>query len=220
MQVMREIAYGVPQFNFVSDDTRTKATTALNKGIGCMLKTQIIVNGKRTGWCAQHDEVTLLPAKARAYELPSQSGSEGPQVLAFLMTLDLSRTDVPKQDIVNAVESAVQFYDTVKISGIRYVQGASDAGAADSWIEAHSTAAPLWARFYDLEPPFKPIFCDRDGIKVYSLAEVGLERRGGYTWYVMSPGAILNGSYPAWVTKWMIGRNVLNGAAGADAGTD
>lgn len=213
MQIMRDIAYQAPLFSFVSIDTAARARTALSKGVDCMLKTQIKVGGKKTGWCAQHDEITLLPAKARAYELPSMSGKEGVQVLAFLMTLDLSAADVPKAEIVETVEAAVLFYESLKITGTRYVQANNEAGMADSWIEMVPNAVPLWARFYDLEAPFKPFFCDRDGVKVYSLSEVGVERRGGYAWYVTDGNSVLHTSYPAWVIRWQLGRNVLDSAA-------
>ena len=43
-------------------------------------------------------------------------------------------------------------------------------------------APPLLARFYDLETG-KPLFCDRDGVKKTSMAEIGDERRNGYSWY-------------------------------------
>lgn len=219
MQIMRDIVYKNALFNFVDSDRVDRATAALNKGVDCMLKTQIVSGGKKTGWCAQHDEVTLLPANARAYELISQSGKEGAQVVAFLLTLDLARTDVPRQDVIDAVEAAVLFYDSVKILGINYVQGPSDAGAADSWIEEDPTAEPIWARFYDLEAPFRPFFCDRDGIKKYSLAEIGVERRGGYSWYGHDPAPLLGMTYPGWVTKWAIGRNVLGSGTPSDGGT-
>jgi pectinesterase len=229
MQIMRDIVYGNGLFSFVPADMVAKATTALNKGVDCMLKTQIIADGKKTGWCQQHDEVTLLPTNARAYELPSESGKEGPQVLGFLLSLDLSRPDMPKQDIIDAVEGAVVFYDAVKILGTRYVQANNEAGVADSWIEPDPTATPLWARFYDLDPPFRPFFCGRDGVKKYSLAEIEVERRGGYAWYGKDALAFLTTTYPAWVQKWSIGRNVLptatdggsadDGSNAADAGT-
>lgn len=209
MEIMRDIAYGAPAFKFVSPAMHTRATTALNKGIDCMLKTQIVVAGVKTGWCAQHDVLTLLPAAARPYELPSQSGKEGAQIMAFLMGIDLARADVPRQAIIDAVEAAVRFYDSVKLTGIRYFRATGDAGLPDSWIEAASNAPPIWARFYELEPPYRPFFSDRDGIKVYSLAEVGLERRGGYSWYVSDARSPLSTTYPGWVNRWKIGRNVL-----------
>ena len=60
---------------------------AVKKGVDCILKTQVKVKGKLTVWCAQHDEKTLVPAKARAYELPSLSGSESVGIIKFLVVL-------------------------------------------------------------------------------------------------------------------------------------
>lgn len=41
-----------------------------------------------TAWGAQHDCRTLLPCKARAFELASLSGDESVGVVEFLMSLD------------------------------------------------------------------------------------------------------------------------------------
>ena len=202
MSLLRDIAYGATLYGFLPAETVEKATTAMNKGLDCILKTQIVADGKKTGWCAQHDEVTLAPAPARAYELESESGREGPNILSFLLTLDLARPELPKADIVAAVEAAVTFYDSIKLTGIKYVQGTNDMGVADSWIEEDPAAPPLWARFYDYASPFQAFFCDRDGVKKSSLAEIGVERRGGYSWYSTGPGNILGTSYPNWVAKW------------------
>ena len=61
-------------------------------------------------------------------------------------------------------------------------------------------APPLWARM--VEPATdRPIFASRDGIKVYSLAEVDRERRTGSGWYVPTPRRLLERDYPAWRKK-------------------
>ena len=57
-------------------------------------------------------------------------------------------------------------------------------------------------------------------MKKYALADVELERRGGYTWYVSDPLSILNSAYPMWVAKWSIGRNVLAGTTDGGTPTD
>ena len=49
----------------------------------------------------------------------------------------------------------------------------------------------------------KPFFCDRDGIKKYSLAEIGPERRNGYAWYISTPEKVLK-KYPKWKEKYGI----------------
>ena len=61
-------------------------------------------------------------------------------------------------------------------------------------------APPLWARSYEIGTN-RPIFASRDGIKVYSLAEVDRERRTGSGWYVASPRKLLGTDYAAWRAK-------------------
>ena len=46
----------------------------------------------------------------------------------------------------------------------------------------------------------RPFFCDRDGIKKYSLAEIGDERRNGYSWYSNEPKEVLK-KYKKWSKK-------------------
>ena len=57
------------------------------RGIECIVKCQIVVNGQPTAWCAQHDEVTLEPRLGRSYEHPSISGGESSGVLLLLIVL-------------------------------------------------------------------------------------------------------------------------------------
>jgi pectinesterase len=67
-------------------------------------------------------------------------------------------------------------------------------------VVGYTNAQPLLARFYDLETG-KPFFCDRDGIKKASLAEIGDERRNGYSWYSNSFEG-LKKKYDKWFEKW------------------
>ncbi len=46
--------------------------------------------------------------------------------------------------------------------------------------------------------PTARFFCNRDGIKVYSLDKVKLERRTGYSWYGGYATSLLAGDYPKW----------------------
>ncbi len=178
MVFLQEIIDGAPQYAFVDDGRRAKARAAFDKGLDCILKCQIVVDGKPTDWCAQHDEVTLAPAKARTYELPSFSGSEGAHLAIFLM-----RQKHPDARIKAAVRGAAAWFDKVKITGIR-VQPATDpaTGLPDRVVVTVPKAPPLWARFYDLQTQ-KPFFCGRDGIKKNALAQIERERRAGYAWY-------------------------------------
>ena len=49
----------------------------MQKGIACILLTQVKQDGKLTAWCAQYDETHLRPGLgARNFEPPSLSGME------------------------------------------------------------------------------------------------------------------------------------------------
>lgn len=174
----------------------SKAQTAFNKGIDCILKTQYIQNGVLTSWCAQHDENTLLPAKARAYELPSLSGHESANIVSLLMAVEN-----PSPEIIKAVHAAVAWFEKVQINNLREERIYNDEGKViDKKLIHDEKAKPLWARFMELDDN-KPFFCDRDGIKKYSLAEIGPERRNGYAWYITTPEKVLK-KYPKWKKKY------------------
>jgi len=179
----------------ISAEMRLKAKEAFDKGVECILRTQIIIDGLPTVWCAQHDHVTLEPAGARSYELPSFSGSESVGVTMLLMDIEN-----PSKEIINAVNGAVKWFQEHKIEGIRIEEIRNEQGQRDRIVVQDSTAPPLWGRFHDLETG-KPFFCDRDGIKKSTLAEIGINRRGGYRWYTNNPQKVLD-RYPQWASKY------------------
>ncbi|QDT06494.1 Pectic acid lyase [Rubripirellula lacrimiformis] len=171
LQFLGDIA-AAPEFGFLDQEHQRAAQKAIDRGIDCIVKCQIVVNGTATVWCAQHDEVTLAAAKARAYELPSLSGAESAGILKYLMSLDN-----PDAHVIRCVHDGVGWFETAKIDGFRYQK--SGTGAA---LTPDPSARPLWARFYEIESN-RPFFCDRDGIPKYDIQQIGSERRSGYTWY-------------------------------------
>jgi len=173
---------------------KQEAKKSFDKGIDCILNTQIKVDGKPTVWCAQHDEETLLPAKARAYELPSFSGAESMGIVQLLMSIQQ-----PSKKIIDAVKAAMTWMDEHKLTGIKVVNISGAGEKRNMVVVEDKNATPLLARFYDLETG-KPFFCDRDGIKKSTLAEIGDERRNGYSWYT---GGFeqLQKSYEDWLKK-------------------
>lgn len=179
----------------ISDALKLKAHTSFDKGIKCILNTQIIVIGKPTVWCAQHDEITLKPANARAYELASFSGAESVGITQLLMEVDN-----PTKEIINAVNGAVKWFKENKIEGIKLSTITNSDGLSDKLVVEDKNAPAIWARFYDLETG-KPYFCDRDGIKRKTFAEMGYNRRNGYSWYTYAPDKLLL-TYPEWSKKW------------------
>ncbi len=192
--LLRDVAAGEEPFAWTDAALRARAAEAVEKGIACILRCQIVVDGKKTAWCAQHDEVTFEPVPARAYEHISLSGSESLGIVRFLMSLEN-----PSPEVVAAVEGAVAWYEAAKLTGIRIDHPpASDlAHGHDRVVVADPAAPPLWARFYEIGTN-RPIFGGRDTVIRYNLAEVERERRGGYRWYLDEPAKLLAKDYPKW----------------------
>jgi PelA/Pel-15E family pectate lyase len=197
LELLRDLVARQPELAFLGDADRARARQAMDKGVECILKTQVVQQGKLTVWCAQHDERTLAPAKARAYELPSLSGSESVGVVQFLMGIES-----PSPEVVRAIEGAVAWFRANQIKGIRVtpLPAPGTPKGFDNTVVADPVAPPLWARFYELGTN-RPIFCGRDSIVKYSMAEIEYERRNGYRWYVDRPAKMLDVDYPEWLRK-------------------
>jgi len=197
MELLRAIAQKQPGFAFVDEARRVKTERAIAKGLDIILKTQVVVNGKKTVWCAQHDETMLAPAPARAYEKISLSGSESVGLVRYLMSIEN-----PTPEISAAINAAVAWFEQAKITGIKVVEQRDESfpRGYDRVVVPDAKAAPLWARFYDINTN-RPIFCGRDGIIKSTLAEIEHERRVGYSWYTNAPATLLQKEYPAWQAK-------------------
>ena len=195
MTLLRSAASGKEPFEFVDANRRELASAAVNRGIECILKTQIKQSGKLTAWCAQYDPVTLEPAWARAYEPPSLSGAESVGIVRFLIELE-----EPTPSVKASIEGAVTWLRSVAIHGVRYEEFQNERGKKDRRIVSDSSAEPLWARFYELETN-RPIFLGRDSIVRYDIAEIDYERRSGYGYYGDWPSGILAKNYPRWKQK-------------------
>ena len=205
MSTLRDISRDKIAYPFVSDDLREHCTKAVEQGIHCILKCQIVVKEKKTAWCAQHDEKTLMPRKARSYELPSISGAESVGVVRFLMEID-----EPSPEIIAAVQGTVRWFDEAKLTGIREIRKETK-GTPKGWdkvVIKDAFAPPIWARFYEIGTN-QPIFCSRDGIPRKTLAEISYERRNGYSWLGYYAKDLLTKQYPAWQRHWAPKENVL-----------
>lgn len=175
----------------LTNDLKNKAKESFDKGVACILSTQIKINGEPTVWCAQHDQKTLEPAKARAYELPSFSGAESASIVSLLMSIKN-----PSPEIVQSIKYAVKWLQEHKIDGLKYERYRSESGEKMARLVPCEDCT-IWARFYDLETG-NPFFCDRDGVKRSSIDELGAERRGGYSWYTTGPARVLR-DYQKWL---------------------
>ena len=168
LKLLQSVSVGSDGFDFVGSDRSKKAAEAVEKGIKCILDTQIEVRGVKTAWCQQYDENTLEPAAGRAYELVSISAAESVGIIDFLKSVP-ERTD----EIRESVNAAISWLDSVKLSGIKFVSQGDDKVVVED-----ESAEPIWARFYEIGAN-KPIFVDRDGILRYDVSEISKERRTG-----------------------------------------
>jgi PelA/Pel-15E family pectate lyase len=139
----------------------------------------------------------MEPADARKFELVSISGNESVGVVKLLM-----RVQHPSPEIINAVKSAVEWFQKVRIIGYKVIDVAApnEKSGKDRLFIQDSTAGAIWARFYDIDNN-EPFFCGRDSKKKKTLAEIENERRTGYAWYGTWPAKLLETEYPAWLKK-------------------
>jgi PelA/Pel-15E family pectate lyase len=193
LEVLRSVANRSKQFAVVDPALVPQAQAAVDRGIDCILKTQYVRNGHPTAWCAQYDEKTLLPAKARAFELASLSGDESVAIVRFLMSVEN-----PSAGVKTAIECAADWFEKVKISGYatKEITAPGSKKVLDRVIvpEAGST---IWARFYELDTD-RPIYVGRDSKVHYQLLEIEVERRAGYLYAGTWPAKLLATEYPAW----------------------
>jgi len=209
MELMKNILDRNRQYLFVDKEHLKKINTAYEKGLDCIIKTQINEAGTPTAWCQQYDEITLQPAWARKFEPPSICNGESSGIVLFLMSINN-----PSKQIIKAIQYAVKWFDQSKIYNTKVkvipaplMHYQYRTSSTDRVVVNDPQAPPVWTRYYELKT-HRPIFCNRDSSIVYSLAEVDRERRDGYAWYTYAPQKVLN-EYPAWQKKWVADQNVL-----------
>ncbi len=209
MKVFHNILENKPYFSFVDNTLKEKVGKSFDKGIDCILKCQIVENGKLTAWCQQHDNIDFRPQHARTFELPSVCGEESSEITLFLMSLDH-----PSDRIIKSVQGAVSWFNKSQINGIKVVTIKAPkvvfqfrTSKTDRIVVKDPEAPRIWARFYELKTN-RPLFSDRNSKPVYALADVGRERRDGYGWYTYAPEEVLK-DYPGWQKIFAPDNNVL-----------
>jgi len=178
---------GEGTLKFVPLATQKLAAAAFARGLKLILKSQLVIHGKKTVWCQQHDELTLAPVGARNYEMPSLASGESATALEFLMTLKK-----PSPTVVEAINSGVAWFKQAAIYGYAW-GGTRDEGRRLTKSEG---AGPLWSRYYSLTTD-TPIFGDRDKTIHDDVNEISLERRNGYSWF-NTGGVEVASQYEAW----------------------
>jgi len=185
---LRDVAGGQGEFAFTSPEMRAKAEASWKHGLDCILAAQIKVDGRRTVWCQQHDAITLQPASARNYEMPSASSSESATITLFLMQLPN-----PDSNVVAAVHAAAAWFKKTPIDGKAFrVIGTESRKLVDA-----PGSGPIWARYYNVQTD-RPIYGDRDKSIHDDVNEISRERRKGYGWFKDTPKRVLE-HYTKWV---------------------
>lgn len=202
LSLLRRVAVGDGPFAWLPDELRQEAAEAVERGDAFILRTQVEVAEVPTVWAGQYTRNTLEPAQGRSFELPGLVSRESVRVVRYLMSLD-----APSPEVIAAVENAVKWFKENQIRGWRMERFEIPPERFDyhtaRWdrrLVRDPEAAPLWARFYDLETS-EPFLANRDGRRVYRLEDVALERRTGYSWYGNWAQSLIECAYPAWRQK-------------------
>lgn len=199
LNVLKDAADGAPHWKWLDAGRRERARRAVAAGTECVLKCQIRVDGRATGWCQQHDAATYEAAPARTFELASTCPQETTEIVEFLM-----REPDPGPEVRSAIDSAVAWLRRVRLSGVRvdrvpapvteFLRHRADF---DVVVVDDPKAPAVWARHYEIGTD-RPVFAGRDGVKRYRLADIERERRTGTPWYGRWPRRLLDTAYEAW----------------------
>lgn len=197
LTVLYNTAEGKNDFIAVDEKLKEQSKKAVQKGIECILKAQVLQNGKPTIWADQYNEITLQPDKARAFEPISLATAESVGIVRFLMLQPVT------PDIEKSVKSAVQWFTENDIEGYSYNVVKQNGKTVRVLAEDKNSA--VWARFYDIHDN-RPLFGDRDGSVKYNYNEVSEERRNGYSWFGDFAKKLIDKEYPKWLEKNKLSR--------------
>jgi PelA/Pel-15E family pectate lyase len=192
LNVLQDAATGAEQWKWLDDMRRSQAKDAVARGVDCILKCQIVVDGTPTGWCQQHDAETFAPTSARTFELASVCPQDTAQIIEFI-----ERLENPSPKVLAASKTARDWLARVALKNTRVLRVPASqaefqrhAANFDVVVVREIGAPPIWARHYEIETD-RPIFAGRDAVKRYALAEIERERRTGTAWYGSWPQAVL-----------------------------
>jgi PelA/Pel-15E family pectate lyase len=188
LDLLYGIEQGEPRFAFLGEEERQQASAALKKGLQCVARMQVDQGGKKTGWCAQHDAITLKPTGARAMEPATLSGLESARMVKFLMTMKQ-----PSPELRQTIEDGLAWLDAIKITGLMK----SKVDGKTAYVADPASTEIYWARFYDLVTS-KPVFPGRDGVLYPTFEEMAAKNKLGYDFYTTLPGSIVTNGQKKW----------------------
>jgi PelA/Pel-15E family pectate lyase len=188
LELLSDVAAKRDEYAFVPETLAAQSRAALDRAVALIVRTQIVVGGKRTGWAQQYDALTLAPAGARNFEPAALSTNESAALLAFLMQIPS-----PSPELVGAVRDGAAW---LKETALRDVEWTA-AGLEGRRLVPKPGAGPLWSRYYDIGT-MRPIFGDRDKTIHYDVNDLSIERRDGYSWFGSGPSRTLR-LYEGWL---------------------
>ncbi|WP_296324155.1 pectate lyase [Treponema sp. UBA3813] len=228
IRILRDISRDDKTYGVFPKKMRENAEIAYQKGIDCILKTQITItlsDGSKilTAWGQQHSHETLEPLWAREFEPPSICTSESAKIVNLLI-----EDQEPSEEIKKAITAACEWFDSddVRIKGKEIIKKPHEAVVLNNHhydfekiMVDDKNALDLWARFYALDSSFdlvtgarkaiqgtyppvnSPVWCDRGCKYCPSFNDLSMERRNGYAYTVRSPASTLE-KYRVWKTKF------------------
>ena len=190
LEILLQVQQTGPAFAFVDETLRRRAQAAYERGIKCLLKAHVKVDGRPTVWGAQHDPLTLAPVGARKKEPPSLSGAESTELLKFLM-----RKAPISEEITAAIGPAIAWLDGHRVTGLRKTK--NPQGKTD-YVSDPGSEEVYWARFYDVQTG-KPMFAgSEDGILYATFSEMAAKNRVAYDYFTTKPGDLIKKEVPRW----------------------
>ena len=190
LELLMLVGKGESPYEFADPALRERANAAVTRGLDCLARCQVVIDGQRSVWCAQHDPIDLKPMAARLKEPPSLSGAESAELVKFLMR---KADDTPQTRMI--IESAVKWLDAHRITNLRKTK--NDAGKTD-YVVDDATTEVYWARFYDLETQ-KPIFAGaEDGIIYDTYSEMAKNNKVGYDYFTTKPRDVVTKELQRW----------------------
>ena len=172
---------------------RARGKRSLGATTACFAHRLSFAAKKRSG-ASSTTKKHSRPAWGRKFEPPSLCTSESVGIVRYLMG-----EENPTPEIREAVDAAAAWLRAARIDGLRVTRSPRQGtkGKGVTVTASDPTAPPVWARMYEIGTD-RPIFCGRDSVIKYRVADIEAERSSGYAWYGSWPQALLEKEYPAW----------------------
>lgn len=119
------------------ENVRGRAGESITRGLRCVVDSQVIVDGRRTGWAARHDPLTLAPLGASSGAPAGLDAEVSPGLLRLLMQPAPGDPRAPQ-----AVRGAAAWMREAMLWGLTYANGQKPVPTPGT--------GPLWSRVYEI----------------------------------------------------------------------